>query len=361
MLPVSSGYRAALTRPHKRVHKVTAYTPDGTLLAGPVPVSGGDVRAQIGNRVTRSASFSTAAPFFPVSPTDPLSPAHAIARIESGIAYPDGTEELFPVFTGRIYAANLRADGSVLFRADDLAADVILADFEQPENSQAGSSTVREIQRLITDGFEWATFGTDDVTDAVVPRLTWDDDRGSALDDLASSVEGRWFTTGDGSFVVRRYAYTDTTPAVTLTDGVGGTLSAADITVTADGAYNSVVVLAERLDEGDPVRVVERVLDPSSPYVYGGLFGRRVLKIRMQTANGFPDAQRVARSKLEAVSALVRQWQINCVPDYSIEPGDVLGVSFRDVGDVQIADTVTYPLDTSALMSIRGRSTVDVS
>lgn len=361
MLPVSSGYRDALPRPHKRVHRVTAYTPDGTLLAGPLPVIDGRVSAQIGNRVTRTASFTTDASFFPVLATDPLSPSHAIVQIQAGIAYPNGTEELFPVFTGRVYDATLRAAGDVTFRADDLAADVLIADFEQPENSQSGSSTVREIQRLITDGYQWAVFGTDDVTDAVVPRLAWDDDRGGALDDLASSVAGRWFAIGDGSFVVRRYTYTDTTPQLTMTDGVGGTISTADISVTADGAYNSVVVVAERLDSDVPIRVVERNLDPSSPFVYNGLFGKRVLKLRMQTAAGFADAQRVARSKLEAVSALARQWTVQCVPDYSIEPGDVLGFSFRDVSDVQIADTVTYPLDTSALMSIRGRSSIDVS
>lgn len=360
MLPVSGGYRTALPRPHKRVHTVTAYTPDGVLLAGPVPVIAGSVSAQIGNRVTRTATFSTDASFFPVLATDPLSPAHAIVQIHAGIGYPNGTEEVFPVFTGRVYNATLRAGGDTVFRADDLAADVLAADFEQPENSQSGSSTVREIQRLVTDGYQWAVFGTDDVTDAVVPRLTWDDDRGSALDDLASSVAGRWFTVGDGSFVVRRYTYTDTTPQLAVTDGTGGTISTADVTVTADGAYNSVVVLAERLDDGDPIRVVERNLDPASPYVYDGLFGKRVMKIRMQTAAGFPDAQRVARAKLEAVSALARQWSVQCVPDYSVEPGDVLSLSWRGVSDVQIVDSLTYPLDTSSLMSIRGRSSVDV-
>ena len=129
---------------------------------------------------------------------------------------------------------------------------------------------------------------------------SWDDDRGKALDDLATSVEGRWYALGDGSFVVRRYAYEDAPTVVFLQDGPAGTLTSARTKVTADGAYNSVVVLAERLDGGNPIRVVERNLNSLSPYRYGGPFGKRVKKVRMQTASTVADAQRVARSQLAA-------------------------------------------------------------
>ena len=291
--------------------------------------------------------------------SDPLSPAQSIVKIEAGIGYPNGDSEVFPVFTGRVYDAELQSDGLVSFRADDLAADVIAADFEQPVNSQSGASTVAEIQRLILEGFEWATFGANDVTDAVVPKLAWDDDRGKALDDLAATLEGRWFTLGDGSFVVRRNAYDDTTPVVTLTDGVGGTLNRAQVSLTADGTFNSIVVLAERLDGDDPIRVVERNLNATSPFYYGGPFGKRVKKIRMQTAAGFADAQRVARAELAAVSALTRQWNMSAVPDYRMEPGDVAAVSWRGVSDVQIIDSITYPLATGDTMTVQGRSSLE--
>jgi hypothetical protein len=290
---------------------------------------------------------------------DPLSPAHAIVSIEAGVRYPDGTPELFPVFTGRVYSAQLTPAGQVQFRADDLAADVLAADFERPVNSQPGSSVVAEIQRLISLGYPNAQFGTDDVDDAKVPRLSWDDDRGRALDDLAAVVEGRWFCLGDGSFVVRRYAYADFTPVVSLTDGEGGTLNSATVNVTADGAYNSVVVLAERLDGGAPIRIIERNLNPASPYVFGGDFGYRVRKVRMQAAEGPWDAQRVARSQLAASSALTRQWSMGCTPDYRIEPGDVAAVSWRGVGDVQIVDGITYPLSADSPMTLTGRSSLD--
>jgi Domain of unknown function (DUF5047)/Putative phage tail protein len=357
MLPSSALYGRAIANPHRRTVRVTAFTPGGEQLTDPLDVLGGSVTARLASRVTRSASFTLSPEWFPTNPTDPLSPAHAIVRIEAGLSYPDGQEELFKIFRGRVYSASLAANGQVTFRADDLAADVIAADFERPTNSQPGRSTVAEIRRLILLGFPWATFGTDDVTDAVVPKLTWDDDRGRALDDLASSVEGRWFTLGDGSFVTRRYAYEDFTPVTELTDGEGGTLSGATSTVTADGAYNSVVVLSERLD-GNPIRIIERNLNTLSPYRFGGDFGYRVAKVRLQTALAFSDAQRVARNTLAASTALTRQWSVSCVPDYRLEPGDVIGVSWRGVSDVQIIDSLTWPLGVRSSMSIQGRSSL---
>ena len=361
MLTASPAYRLALPRSHRRVSRFTARTPGGELLADRIPIGGGQVRAQLQSRVTRTATFTASDEWFPVFTSDPLSPAHAVVTIEAGIAYPTGEEERFPIFTGRVYDAARGSDGEVTFRADDLAADVIAADFERPVNSQPGISTVAEIERLIREGYPWAVFGDHQVIDARVPALSWDDDRGRALDDLATSLEGRWYALGDGSFVVREFAYPDTDAVIQLTDGPDGLLAGAVAKVTADGAYNSIVVIAERLDGGDPIRVVERNTNPNSPYVYGGDFNMRVKKIRMQTAATVSDAQRVARSQLAAASALTRQWSLSMVPDMTLEPADVVGVEWRNVKDTQVIDSITYPLSPKNPMTISGRSSVDAA
>lgn len=358
MLPSTPAYKLALRLPHRRVSRFTVRTPDGTLLAEDVPIGGGQVTARISSRVTRSASFTASDEWFPVLATDPLSPFHAIVTIETGIAYPSGEEELFPVFTGRVYEASRDADGQVTFRADDLAADVLAADFEQPEKSAPGASTVTEIQRLITAGYQWAVFGTSDVVDGTVPKLAWDEDRGKALDDLSATVEGRWFTLGDGSFVVRGFNYAGQPAVITLTDGETGTLSSARVTVTADGAYNCIVVTAERPDTATPIKVTERDLNPSSPSYFNGYFGKRVRRIRSQESLKFVDAQRVARSQLEASKALQRQWAVTCVPDMTLEPGDVTGLEWRGFRDTQVIDSLVYPLSPQTTMSFTARSSV---
>jgi Domain of unknown function (DUF5047) len=361
MLTGSPAYILALPLPHHRVSRFTVRTPDGTLLADDVPIGGGQVTAQIGSRVTRTATFTADDSWLPVNETDPLSPAHAIVTIRAGIAYPSGEEELFPIFTGRVYEARRARNGQVNFRADDLAAEVLAADFEKPMNSQPGGSCVAEIQRLVSDAWPYAVYGVDQVTDAAVPKLTWDDDRGKACDDLATVVGGRWYTLGDGSFVVRQFGYTDTTPVVTLRDGNegdGGTLTSADTVITADGAYNSVVVTTERADGGNPIRVVERNENALSPFRYGGPFGKRVLKTRSQTSVSVSEAQRVARSQLAASAALTRQWSVECVPDMRLEPADVFNVRWRGVRDVQVIDSITYPLSPRTAMQINGRSSI---
>lgn len=218
-----------------------------------------------------------------------------------------------------------------------------------------------EIQRLILGGYPQATFGADDVDDSNVPGLSWDDDRGKACDDLATVVEGRWYALGNGDFVVRRYAYPDTTEVTLLRDGLSGTLTSARTEVTLDGFANSVVVTAERLDGGEPIRVVERNVNALSPYRWDGPAGRKVKKVRLQSAAVYADAQRAARSQLEAASALTRQWALACVPDMTLEPADVIGVRWRDVRDTQVIDSITYPLSPQTAMTINARSTVDVS
>jgi Putative phage tail protein len=359
MLVGSPAYRLAIPQTHRREHTFTVRTPGGELLAQDVPIGSGSVAARLTSRVTRTATFTASDEWFPVFPTDPLSPFQAIVEIQAGIGYPTGEKEVFPVFTGRVYEARRGADGDVSFRADDLAADVIAADFERPINAQPGASTVAEIERLITDGYEWATFGDHDVMDAPVPMLAWDSDRGKALDDLASALEGRWYVLGDGDFVVRRYAYADSDPVITLSDGVAGTMSSAVATVTADGAYNSVVVLVERADSTEPIRVVERNDNLLSAARYGGPFGKRVRIVRAQTALTVAEAQRMARAQLEAAQSLTRQWNITCVPDMTLEPGDVVRLEWREVRDTGVIDSITYPLDAATPMSISTRSSVD--
>lgn len=361
MLPSTPAYKIALRSPHHRISRFTVRTPDGTLLAENVPIGGGQITARLTSRVTRSATFTASDEWFPALATDPMSPYHAIVTIEAGIAYPSGEEELFPVFTGRVYEATRGENGEVSFRADDLAADVLAAAFERPERSVFGASTVAEIRRLVTAAYDWAVFGPDDVTDALVPALAWDDDRGKALDDLAATVEGRWYTLGNGSFVVRSFNYSGQPSVISLKDGETGTLTAARTTITADGSYNCVIVLAERPDTATPISVTERDRHLLSPARHGGFFGRRVLKIRSQESLAFFDAQRVARSQLAASAALQRQWAVTCLPDMTLEPGDVTDLEWRGLRDTQVIDSLVYPLSPQVAMSFTSRSTVETS
>jgi hypothetical protein len=363
VLPSTALYKSVLHTPHRRAAYIDVYDIDGNVRALGVPINDGLVSASLTNRVTRTASFTLSDEWFPRSIDDPFSPYRAVVRIFAGTGYGNGSEEVFPVFTGRVYDVNRDANGSVTFRADDLAADVVAYPFEQPTNSNTGSTILAQIRTLILQALPQAQFGTDTADDATTPKLTWDEDRGKALDDLSEALGSRWYALGDGSFVVRPFPYAVATPVVTLTDGVQGLLSTAQVSITRDGTANSVTVVAERMDGTDPVRYVARDITPTSPTFFGGKFGKVSQIIKIQTPLTTGQAQTLARKQLSAATALTQQWSADVVPDYTLEPGDTVRLSYRGLQADQVVDSITYPLMTSRLMQLRTRSSIpeDVS
>ena len=361
MLASPAAYEPALHGPHRRVARLDVTDIDGNVRETDIPISGGEVSADLTNRVTRSASFTLSEEWFP-GPDDALSPYSAVARIRAGIALGDGTEILFPVFTGRIYEAELDFDGRAHFRADDLAADVVAARFEQPERSNRSrfANQVTEIQRLILQAVPQATFGDNDVDLARVPELVWDEDRGKALDDLAESAGARWYALGDGSFVVRRFPYEPSTPVQSFLDGPQGLMSKAAVKRTRDGSANSVVVISERLDGTDPVRVIRRDNQIGSRTMYGGPFGRVVQVIKVQTPLTQNEANTLTNAQLTAALALTEQWESDVVADHRIEPGDTARLRYRGRQADQVIDRVEYPLATDRPMRLSSRGTLEL-
>lgn len=345
MLPSSALYKQAIHRPHKTAFAVDLLDgPGGDVLAYGVPVFGGSISANISHRVTRSGTFTVGPQFWPADDASGLlTPVRTVARVRAGIRYGDGSTEMFPVIVGRVGDLTRNANGQVTARVDDLAADVVGFRFEQPRASDNVQITA-QIRRLITEAVPAAVFGTDDVTDAPTPRLVWDEDRGDALDKLAEAVAGRWYALGDGSFVTRQYPYDVGVPVQEVRDGPGGLLVSAAPSLTRDGAANSVTVVVERFDGGEPFRVTVRDTGATSPTRFDGPFGRvsRIIKVQTPLTEG--QALQFARAQLTASTALLSQWSVAMVPDYTLEPGDTVRTRSRGVRSVQLIDSITYPL-----------------
>lgn len=340
-------YKQAIHRPNKQgIFEVDLYAgPGGPVLARGIQVFGGSISANLTHRVTRSGTFTLGEEFWPTSTTSVLTPYQTVANIRAGIEYGDGSRELFDIITGRVGDLTRNPDGSVSARVDDLAADVVDFRFEQPQNATPRISIVSQIQRLITDALPSATFGTNDVdTNAQTPPLTWDEDRGKALDDLAQAVAGRWYALGNGDFVVRRYPYDVGMAVQDIFDGPEGLLVAGAPTISRDGAANSVTVIVERFDGGAPFRVTARDNSPTSPTRFDGPFGRVSQIVKVQTPLSQGEATQFARRLLNASTALSSKWSVSMVPDYTLEPGDTVRLESRGVRDTQLIDAITYPL-----------------
>lgn len=354
MLPSTPLYKSVLTGPHQRLSYINVYDIDGNERQLDIPVITGSVSANLTNRVTRSAQFTLADRWFPRTPDDALSPYYAVVKIFSGTQYATG-EEVFPIFTGRVYEATRNADGSATFRADDLASDVIGFRFEAPERAQAGMIN-EEIRRLVRQALPQAVFGTNPPIDADTPPLVWDEDRGQALDDLSEALGCRWYTLGDGTFVVRPFDYSVVPPVQELLEGPRGLMSSATLTITRDGTANSVVVVSERMDGSDPVRTVQRTVDTNAPTFFGGPYGRVSQIIKVQTPLTTSESNTLARTQLRAATALTSQWDASVIPDMTLEPGDTVRLSYRGETADQIIDSITYPLLSTGLMRLGTRS-----
>jgi uncharacterized protein DUF5047 len=358
MIPSSATYKQVLPSPHKRVFRIDVTDIDGTVRASNIRPFTGSVTASLTQRVTRQASFTLGPEFYPASSEDALSPEFAVAHIQAGIQYGDGSTEMFPIFMGRVDTATVNADGSVDFNCYDLAADVVAFPFEQPRTATS-AMTLDEIRNIILEAVPQATFGTDGVNDTPTPQLTWDEDRGQALDELAQSVGGRWYTLGDGSFVVRNFSYTPGPVVATYTDGPRGMVTGASVSRTRAGAFNEIIVVSERTDGSDPVRVPARVNNPANPLFFGGKYGKVAQIIKVNTPLSTTQAQTLAQAQLSASGALRAQWDVQMVPDMSLEPGDTVSFGYRGNTGVQIIDRITYPLDNQQTMTVTGRAGVE--
>lgn len=365
VIPSSAQYKTYILGPHKRAARVDVEDINGNVLAQNVKIIDGTVDASLTSRVSRVARFSLPDQWFPRTPLDPFSPYHAVVRIRAGVQYGDGSEELFPLFTGRVYTYDRSPDGSVSFDCEDLASDVIAARFETPRTRFAFNPldpplTLETIRELILEALPQAQFKADGVPEAPMPGLTWDEDRGRALDDLASSRGARWFPDGEGLFSVQPIAYEPGPVLQTFQDGAGGLMSRASVTGTRIGAANSVTVVSERTDGTLPVRITRRDTDPASPTFYGGTFGRVNVINKVQTPLTDAQAQTMAEAQLRASVALAEQWSADVVPDHTVEPEDTVRLTYRGYSSVQVIDAVTYPLGPQETMRLSTRGTVTV-
>jgi len=366
MLPSSTLYKRAIHTPHSLAFRVDLLDgPGGAVLENDVPLFGGSITANLTHRVTRRGSFTVDQRWWPgTDPAAPLTPYRTVARIRAGIQYGDGSREMFDLFTGRVGDLTRNADGTVTADVEDLAADVIGFRFEEPRNSDR-VNVLDQIRRLITEALPEATFGTDNVADpnAITPALTWDEDRGKALDDLAEVLGARWYALGNGDFVVRAYPYDVGTIAQEIRDGrpggVQGLLTAGAPKLSRrEGTANSITVVVERFDGSTPFRIHARDDVPGSPTRFGGPFGRVSQIIKVQTPLTQGQAVTYARAQLNAATALASRWSATMTPDFTLEPGDTVRLSSRGVTEVQVIDQITYTLAAPGTMTLSTRAYV---
>lgn len=353
-------YRAALATPHRPYLLVEILDANQNVLLSNPTYLGGDVTATLTSRVSRTCNITFPESFYPYVATDLLAPYGNMVRATRGIEFAEGTTFAWTVFLGRIQEAVLNTDGTCSIYAADLCADVVENQFLNPQNSQVGSTVSDEVTRLISDAVPNATFGTFDVPNLPVQPLSWQLDRGQALDELAESASSFWYALAGGEFVLRRYAWTvPSTPVVTYADGNGGSVIDSSASRSREDVFNSLTVTGERLNGDDAVYATAFDNNPASPTYVLGNFGRRHQLLRLQTPSTQGAAAGAASDNLKRLTALVDTWSWDMSVDAALELGDTIMLNVRGRSDIiQVVSGFTVPLDLSGPMTVQGRSRI---
>lgn len=362
MLPggLDPTYRAALATSHRPYLLVEILDGQRNVLATNPQFLSGSVGADLNSRVARTATISFDESFYPFEPDDLLAPYGNMVRLTRGIEFAEGTRFSWVIFLGRIQDATLTSDGTCTISAADLSSDVVDAKFFSPENSQAGVPIEVEVTRLIADAVPLAQFGDFDSFGLPVQQLTWQLDRGQALDELATSVGAFWYCLADGRFVLRRYPWTvPNPPVVDYSDGPDGSVVGWAASRSRSTVYNSLTVTGERLNGDEPVYATAFDDNTTSPTYIFGNFGRRHQLLRLQTPASQGAAQGAASDNLRRLTALVDAWSWTMTPDAALELGDTVSLNVAGRSDIiQVVSSYSIPLDLSGPMRVQGRALI---
>jgi len=320
----------------------------------------GGISATLNSRVTRELQFSVPYDLYPVQTTDLLAPFGNEIRAFRGIRLGDGSDiYTWQVFRGRIRQVRQYSTGNVTILCTDRAADVVDHAFVSPQNSQPAHTVFEEFQRLVIDAVADATFGASDTFMTRVQPLSWEFDRAAALDEMTRAVAAVWYTLGNGDFVMRRYPWTEpSVPVLTLTDAPGGTINYWEALRDRNAIYNVVTVTGERLTGQAPVFATASDTDVSSPTYVNGGFGVRSFLDRLQTPSTLGSAVEAAQERLSVSIAPIEAFQLRCVPDASLELGDVVTLDIEGRTSIQVVSGLSMPLGVDGDMFVSTRSLV---
>lgn len=368
MLPISALAMEALAGPHAVYTRAEVWR-GGARLVDNLPIIDGSVRATLQSRVTRTVNMTVPPSYFPANASGALAPFGSELRIWRGVSMGGITNHpsyVWPVFRGPITDTDWTTGGGCSVQAMDRAGDVADSAFQAPISVAQGDLLHTRVREFISEAADDAEFDTFTLVNRVLPMLTWDEDRGKALDDLASSAGGFWYALADGTFTLRPvpWVYSDGVPDLTIGPD-NPLLRSAKISFSREGVHNMIVARAERTDGSAPSRYVSFVTDPASPIRFNGPYGRRPLHQSVQGAGNAAGLQLVAETLRQRSQALAETWSVALVPFPALELGDLLYLDVMGPDDKrrrakQVVAGFNMPLTSDSDMSLDLRALVPV-
>lgn len=368
-------YRRLLATAHEPYVRVEVWSPLKGRLAilnatdqddrdpgGLVYLSGSSISASLMSPVARNLTLNVPWRLYPALESDLLNPYGREIRISRGIRLNGRPAPyVWPIFRGKIQDAGRdQNSGFCTLACSDRAQDVIDYGFVRPQNSVPGFPLNLEFQRLVRGAVPDAEFGPSDEFDEQTQALAWEFNRGSAVEEMYTSVGALWYALADGRFVTRRFPWAvPSAPLTTLADGDGGVILSVAERRSRRDMVNVVTATGERLNGDEPVFATAQDDRPGSVTDINGEFGVKSRLMRRQTPSTQGGAQGAAEAALRTGISPTELISWTQAPDAAMELGDVyaLDVSGRK-GVVQVVSSYTMPVDPGTAMSVQGRSQV---
>lgn len=338
-------------------------------------VTGGSIEVER-TLIRRQASVTIIDPgdgsLIPNDPNDPLSVYGNEIRIWRGIRYPDGTEELVPIFTGPI--AEVEEDWpTITVKAFDRADRVQRHRFEVPNVIGSGTNYIVAIQRIL----ETADPGIEvnfPATSLATPQLMFEEqgDPWEAAKKMAASMGYELIF--DSMGVCTMHAEPGavvTNPAFIFAEGdnadfpeyaTTATLLGATRSRTNRGRFNKVIATGENTDNSAVYRAAAWDADPTSPTYISGDYGVVPRWYASQFITSNAQAAGAARSVLRAELGQTDQVPFEVIPNPALDVGDPVRVIRARAGidTVRTIDKLSIPLDAGSPMQLVTRSQVAI-
>ena len=367
-------YRRLLAGAHEAVVRVEVWSRAGRLAtmspkdqddAGDdslVYLSGSSMQASLNSQVSRNLTLNVPWHLYPVATTDLLNPYGREIRAYRGVRVRGSrTPYMWQIFRGKIQrVTRSKQNGFCIVTCADRAQDVLDHGFVRPQNSVPGNLINVEFQRLVLGAVPDAEFGESDEFDEQTQALAWEFNRSGAVEEMFSSAGALWYALADGKFVTRRYPWAvPGSPIITLTDGPGGVILAADEARSRQDLYNVITATGERLNGDRPVNAVAQDNTPGSITDVNGEFGVRSMLMRRVSPSTEGGAQGAADAMLRTTITPTETVVWTQSPDAAVQLGDVVGLDVNGrKGIIQVISSFGLPLDIGPAMSVQGRSQV---
>lgn len=355
----SPDFDAAVTRSHEiavRVHVLYNRVPvahDLRLTAGTVTLD--RTAAQRGR-----CDVTLAEPLeIPTATGGLLTPYGYELAVSRGVRYPSGAVEVLPLGVFAIQTSAL--DGVTRLTAlqgIDRSQMVVDARLEDAVAIAAGTNYATAIRDIIAAAVPGLTY-TFAATPYTTPALVFEAqaDRWSVALNMATSIGCELYFDGTGVCVLRPEPTFSAVPAWTLSEGEGGLLTGAVLSMDRAPAYNRVIATGENTSLGTVPRGVWTDTDPSSPTFYDGGFGHKPRFFPSSFITTPAQAASAAASIGSAQKGVARSLSLSAVPQPALEPGDLVLVKREAIGvnEVHALDSVTYGLTADGPMTAASR------